>query len=94
MSSTPNHDSKSERFRMPSKITKSPLKVITSVNVADKETENFLTTEKKEESNTAVKDNQEDTNSWHCLTCGVDMGIHNPRQLCGKWKCLSEDDDA
>ena len=29
------------------------------------------------------------TNSWHCLTCGVDMGPQNPRQLCGKWRCLS-----
>jgi hypothetical protein len=29
-----------------------------------------------------------DTNSWHCLTCGVDMGPQNPRQLCGKWRCL------
>ena len=28
------------------------------------------------------------TNSWHCLTCGVDMGPQNPRQLCGKWRCL------
>lgn len=28
-----------------------------------------------------------ETNSWHCLTCGVDMGPQNPRQLCGKWRC-------
>jgi hypothetical protein len=26
-------------------------------------------------------------NSWHCLTCGIDMGINNPRQLCGKTFC-------
>jgi hypothetical protein len=27
-----------------------------------------------------------------CLLCGIDMGIHNPRQLCGKTVCenLSE----
>ena len=29
------------------------------------------------------------TNSWHCLTCGVDMGPQNPRQFCGKWRCLN-----
>ena len=22
-----------------------------------------------------------------CSTCNIDMGIHNPRQLCGKFKC-------
>ena len=25
-----------------------------------------------------------------CLDCGVDMGPMNPRQLCGKWRCLNE----
>ena len=30
-----------------------------------------------------------------CMTCGVDMGEGNPRQLCGKTKCLNkmENDD-
>ncbi len=28
------------------------------------------------------------TNSWHCLECGVDMGPNNPRQLCGKSRCI------
>ncbi len=28
------------------------------------------------------------TDSWHCTECGVDMGPHNPRQVCGKWRCL------
>lgn len=23
-----------------------------------------------------------------CLLCNIDMGINNPRQLCGKTKCL------
>ena len=32
-----------------------------------------------------------ETNSWHCLTCGADMGPQNPRQLCGQWRCLSEE---
>ena len=27
------------------------------------------------------------TDSFHCLNCGIDMGSHNPRQLCGKYKC-------
>ena len=25
--------------------------------------------------------------SWKCLECGVDMGVMNPRQLCGKTRC-------
>lgn len=25
-----------------------------------------------------------------CLECGIDMGPMNPRQLCGKWRCLNE----
>jgi hypothetical protein len=28
-----------------------------------------------------------DTLEWHCLNCGISMGINNPRQLCGKYKC-------
>ena len=27
------------------------------------------------------------TNSWHCVNCGIDMGPQNPRQLCGKTYC-------
>ncbi len=27
------------------------------------------------------------TLSWHCLSCGVNMGINNPRQLCMKSYC-------
>jgi hypothetical protein len=45
-------------------------------------TDFFLKIEKK------VYGYNEITNSWHCLTCGVDMGPQNPRQLCGKWRCL------
>ena len=25
-----------------------------------------------------------------CMECNVDMGNCNPRQLCGKWRCLNE----
>ena len=28
-----------------------------------------------------------ETNSWHCTKCGIDMGEHNPRQLCMKYYC-------
>ena len=31
-----------------------------------------------------------DTESWHCMTCGIDMGKCNPRQLCRKWYCENE----
>ncbi|MHA1683329.1 MAG: hypothetical protein ACTSUE_20485 [Promethearchaeota archaeon] len=24
----------------------------------------------------------------YCMECGVAMGVMNPRQLCGKWRCL------
>lgn len=29
----------------------------------------------------------EETEEWHCLECGISMGKHNPRQLCGKYCC-------
>ncbi len=29
--------------------------------------------------------------SWKCLECGIDMGDENPRQLCGKTRCLYND---
>ena len=34
------------------------------------------------------------THSWHCISCGVDMGIHNPRQLCRKYYCDDPDPDS
>jgi hypothetical protein len=27
------------------------------------------------------------TDCWHCLSCGENMGKHNPRQLCRKTYC-------
>ncbi len=30
------------------------------------------------------------TDSWHCLECGEDMGKNNPRQLCGKIYCYNK----
>lgn len=30
-----------------------------------------------------------ETDSWHCLVCGEDMGRTNPRQLCGKYYCYN-----
>ena len=31
-----------------------------------------------------------ETDDWHCLVCGISMGPHNPRQLCGKTWCANE----
>lgn len=30
-----------------------------------------------------------ETDSWHCILCGMDMGKNNPRQLCGKTFCYN-----
>jgi len=30
------------------------------------------------------------TESWHCMECGEDMGNNNPRQLCGKIYCCNK----
>lgn len=30
------------------------------------------------------------TKSWHCLSCGINMGPNNPRQLCYKYYCPNE----
>jgi len=27
-----------------------------------------------------------------CIKCNHDLGINNPRQLCGKWRCYNEND--
>ena len=51
------------------------------VEIDDVETEHDVETE--------VYGFNDITNSWHCLKCGCDMGINNPRQLCGKWYCSS-----
>ena len=29
-----------------------------------------------------------DDEEWYCTWCGIAMGPNNPRQLCGKWRCL------
>lgn len=29
------------------------------------------------------------TDECHCLICGVSMGKNNPRQLCGKTRCIN-----
>ena len=38
--------------------------------------------------NTIVKTNDDQQNT--CVECGIDMGLYNPRQLCGKLKCLNK----
>jgi len=34
-----------------------------------------------------IRGHDKDTGNWHCLECGENMG-DNPRQLCGKSRCL------
>lgn len=36
-----------------------------------------------------IKGYNQNTDSWHCIECGIDMGSCNPRQLCGKTFCYS-----
>jgi hypothetical protein len=31
---------------------------------------------------------QKDRQRCNCVECGIDMGEMNPRQLCGKWRCM------
>lgn len=31
-----------------------------------------------------------ETDSWHCIECGEDMGSCNPRQLCRKTYCANK----
>ena len=57
------------------------------------------TNDDKKNDNIEIQNNEEKifgfnekTNSWHCTVCGTDMGIHNPRQLCGKTKCYKDID--
>ena len=30
----------------------------------------------------------DDVDVNRCVECGIDMGVHNPRQYCGKTHCL------
>ena len=38
--------------------------------------------------NTLIYNKEETEPKNLCLECNIDMGINNPRQLCGKTKCL------
>lgn len=38
--------------------------------------------------NTLIYTKEETEPKNLCLECNIDMGINNPRQLCGKTKCL------
>ena len=44
--------------------------------------------EKKNKKNKVYGFNCE-TNSWHCIKCGDNIGQHNTRQLCGKYYCYN-----
>ncbi len=37
--------------------------------------------------NTIIRGYNLETDSWHCIECGIDMGPCNPRQLCKKTYC-------
>ncbi len=50
-------------------------------------TDYFSKKSKKNNKNNITYGYNSQTESWHCTSCGLDMGIHNPRQLCGKWFC-------
>lgn len=49
-----------------------------------------ISLEKKKNPDKKVYGYNPDTESWHCMTCGIDMGKFNPRQLCRKWYCENE----
>jgi len=36
------------------------------------------------------KDYNSEIDDNYCLVCGISMGPHNPRQLCGKTWCTNE----
>ena len=50
---------------------------------------NINTNEIVHKKNKKVYGFNSETNSWHCLDCGDDMGPSNPRQLCGKYYCCN-----
>jgi hypothetical protein len=48
---------------------------------------NYTTNKKDKKDKIKVCGYNPETDSWHCLECGDDMGRNNPRQLCGKYFC-------
>ena len=40
---------------------------------------------------TKIYGHDKKTGNWHCIQCGTNMGPNNPRQLCRKTYCDSED---
>lgn len=51
---------------------------------------NQLELEQQKKNKPIVYGYDSETDSWHCLECGEDMGRHNPRQLCGKTHCYNK----
>jgi hypothetical protein len=41
--------------------------------------------------NKKIKGYNQQTNTWHCVCCGYNLGTHNPRQYCNKYYCPYED---
>ncbi len=58
-------------------------KPIVSITHVSKPIEEFPSTSK-------VYGYNKETDEWHCLSCGISMGTHNPRQLCKKTYCENE----
>lgn len=46
--------------------------------------------EVKEKEVKETENKEDDILVNRCLECGIDMGPQNPRQLCGKTRCLHE----
>ena len=50
-------------------------------------TDYFKKKSKPNKKNDIIYGYNSETESWHCTSCGLDMGKMNPRQLCGKYFC-------
>jgi len=37
--------------------------------------------------NKKIKGFNQETDTWHCVSCGYNLGKHNPRQYCCKTYC-------
>ena len=52
-----------------------------------------ILTAAEEEERCLREDGDDENIANRCTSCNIDMGENNPRQLCGKIRCLREDDD-
>jgi hypothetical protein len=74
-------------IKSPKKLAKSPQKLIT--DYLSKETKENV--KKKEIAvDKKIFGYNPDTDCWHCMICGENMGKTNSRQLCGKSFCYND----